>query len=131
VDYYLSSHKYIKFILETIFNFIFGIYIWLLFPAFIFCLLLRDNNVFGLFQILIVFIIYYKYIKIAGMRFNSISNIFTYTKILIGCNALILTILYAIQFLNKPPVSIFYTLIAQKEGFGARGIAYKQWKLNI
>ena len=116
VDYYLSSHKYIKFILETIFNFIFGIYIWLLIPAFIFCLLLRDNNVFGLFQILIVFIIYYKYIKIVGMRFNSISNIFTYTKILIGCNALNSTILYAVQFLNKPPVSIFYTLVSQKEG---------------
>ena len=116
VEYYLSSHKYIKFILETIFNFIFGVYIWLLFPAFIFCLLLKDNNVFGLFQILIVFIIYYTYIKIVGIRFNSISNIFTYTKILIGCSALTLTILYAVQFLNKPPVSIVYTLIAQKEG---------------
>jgi hypothetical protein len=28
------------------------------------------------------------------------------------------------QYLNE-------NLIAQKEGFGARGIVYKQWKLNI
>ena len=116
VEHNFSSHEFIKFIFETIFNFIFGIYIWLLIPAFIYCLLLRDNNVFGLFQLLIVFIIYYKYIKIVGVKFISISNIFTYTKILIGCNVLNLTLLYAVQFLNKPPVSVFYALISQREG---------------
>ena len=110
VEYNLSNHEYIKFIFETIFNFIFGIYIWLLIPCFIFCLLIRDNNVFGLFQLLIVFIIYYKYIKIVGIKFNSLSNIFTFTKILIVSNIFNLTTLYAIQFLNKPPMSIWYAL---------------------
>ena len=110
VQYNFASHEYIKFILETIFNFIFGIYIWLLIPCFIYCLLIRDNNVFGLFQLLIVFIIYYKYIKIVGIKFNSLSNIFTYTKILIMSNVFNLTMLYAIQFLNKPPMSIWYGL---------------------
>ena len=110
VQYNFASHQYIKFILETIFNFIFGIYIWLLVPAFIYCLLIRDNNVFGLFQLLIVFIIYYKYIKIVGIKFNSLSNIFTYTKILIMSNVFNLTMLYAIQFLNRPPMSIWYGL---------------------
>ena len=116
VEHNFSSHEFIKFILETIFNFIFGIYIWLLIPAFIYCLLLRDNNVFGLFQLMIVFIIYYKYIKIVGVKFNSISNIFTYTKILIVCNVFNLTMLYAVQFLNKPPVSVWYALISEREG---------------
>ena len=116
VEYNLSSHEFIKFILETIFNFIFGIYIWLLIPAFIYCLLLRDNNVFGLFQLLIVFIIYYKYIKIVGVKFHSISNIFTYTKILIVSNVFNLIMVYAVQFLNKPPVSVWYALISQREG---------------
>ena len=114
VQYNLSSHEYIKFILETIFNFIFGIYIWLLIPCFIYCLLIRDNNVFGLCQLLIVFIIYYKYIKIVGIKFNSLSNIFTYTKILIISNVFNLTMLYAIQFLNKPPMSIWYNLTSEK-----------------
>ena len=112
-EYNLSNHEYIKFILETIFNFIFGIYIWLLIPCFIYCLLIRDNNVFGLFQLLIVFIIYYKYIKIVGEKFNLLSNIFTYTKILIISNVFNLTTLYAIQFLNKPPMSIWYALISE------------------
>jgi ABC-type multidrug transport system fused ATPase/permease subunit len=65
---------------------------------------------------MIVFIIYYKYIKIVGVKFNSISNIFTYTKILIVCNVFNLTILYAVQFLNKPPVSVWYALISEREG---------------
>ena len=116
VEHNLSSHEFIKFILETIFNFIFGIYIWLLIPVFIFCLLLRDNNVFGLFQLLIVFMIYYKYIKIVGVKFNSIYNIFTYTKILIVTNVFNLIMLYAVQFLNKPPVSVWYALISEREG---------------
>ena len=116
VEHNLSSHEFIKFILETIFNFIFGIYIWLLIPSFIYCLLLRDNNVFGLFQLLIVFIIYYKYIKIVGEKFSTLSNIFTYTRILIGCNVFNLTMLYAVQFLNKPPVSVWYALISEREG---------------
>ena len=107
------NYEYIKFILETIFNFIFGIYIWLLIPYFIFCLLIRDNNAFGLFQLLIVYIIYYKYIKIVGIKFNSLSNIFTFTKILIISNIFNLTTLYAIQFLNKPPISIWYALISE------------------
>ena len=110
VQYNLASHEYIRFILETIFNFIFGIYIWLLIPCFIYCLLLRDNNILGLIQLLIVFIIYYKYIKIVGIKFNSLSNIFTYTKILIISNVFNLTMLYAIQFLNKPPMCIWYGL---------------------
>ena len=110
VQYNLGSHEYIKFILETMFNFIFGIYIWLLIPCFIYCLLIRDNNVFGLFQLFIVFIIYYKYIKIVGIKFNSLSNIFTFTKILIISNVFNLTMLYAIQFLNKPPASVWYGL---------------------
>ena len=115
VEHYLSSHEFIKFILETIFNFIIGIYIWLLIPAFIFCLLLKDNNVFGLIQLLIVFIIYYKYIKIVGVKFNSLSNIFTYTRILIIVNVFNLTMLYAVQFLNKPPVSVWYALTSEKK----------------
>ena len=114
VQYNFASHEYIRFILETIFNFIFGIYIWLLIPCFIYCLLIRDNNVFGLFQLLIVFIIYYKYIKIVGIKFNSLSNIFTYTKILIIANVFNLTMLYAIQFLNRPPMSIWYGLSSDK-----------------
>ena len=114
VQYNFASHEYIRFILETIFNFIFGIYIWLLIPCFIYCLLIRDNNVFGLFQLLIFFIIYYKYIKIVGIKFNSLSNIFTYTKILIIANVFNLTMLYAIQFLNKPPMSIWYGLSSDK-----------------
>ena len=114
VQYNLASHEYIKFILETIFNFIFGIYIWLLIPLFIYCSLIRDNNVFGLFQLFIVFIIYYKYIKIVGIKFNSLSNIFTYTKILIIANVFNLTMLYAIQFLNRPPMSIWYGLSSDK-----------------
>ena len=113
VEFNLSNHEYIKFILETMFNFIFGIYIWLLIPCFIYCLLIRDNNVFGLFQLLIVFIIYYKYIKIVGEKFNNLSNIFLYTKILIISNIINLTTLYAIQFLNKPPMSIWYALISE------------------
>ena len=114
VQYNLATHEYIKFILETIFNFIFGIYIWLLIPCFIYCLLLRDNNILGLIQLLIVFIIYYKYIQIVGIKFNSLSNIFTYTKILIISNVFNLTMLYAIQFLNKPPMSIWYGLNSDK-----------------
>ena len=125
IAYYLLFLEYIgqtsklfklcktKIFSETIFNFIFGIYIWLLIPCFIFCLLIRDNNVFGLFQLLIVFIIYYKYIKIVGIKFNSLSNIFTFTKILIISNIFNLTTLYAIQFLNKPPMSIWYALISE------------------
>ena len=114
VQYNLASHEFIKIILETMFNFIFGIYIWLLIPCFIYCLLIRDNNLYGLFQLFIVFIIYYKYIKIVGIKFNSLSNIFTYTKILIISNVFNLTMLYAIQFLNKPPASVWYGLSTDK-----------------
>ena len=63
-----------------------------------------------------MFIIYYKYIKIVGVKYTSISNIFTYTKILMIANVFILFILYAIQFLNKPPVSVWYALISKREG---------------
>ena len=114
VQYNFDSYEIIKLIFEIIFNFIFGIYIWLLIPCFIYCLLIRDNNVFGLFQFLIVFIIYYKYIKIVGIQFNNLSNIFTYTNILIITNVFNIIMLYAIQFLNKAPMSIWYNLSSEK-----------------
>ena len=50
IEYNLASYTYVKFILNTLFNFIFGVYIWLLIPCFLFCLLIYDNNCLSLFQ---------------------------------------------------------------------------------
>ena len=56
----------IKFILITICDFIFGIYIWLIIACFIICFSMIENNILFLFELFIIFIIYYKYIKIAS-----------------------------------------------------------------
>ena len=110
IEYNFSQYIYIKFILNTLFNFIFGIYIWLLIPCFILCLLLHDNNCFALFQLLIVFVIYYKYIKVVGNRFKKMSNIYTYTKLLIITTVLYFSIIYIIQLINKQPLSLWFNL---------------------
>ena len=102
IEYNLGSFTYIKFILNTLFNFIFGIYIWLLIPCFLFCLLIYDNNCLSLFQLTIVFIIYYKYIRIVNTKYKSKQNIYLYTRILIVTNILNLIIEYILQFLNNP-----------------------------
>ena len=100
IEYNFSSYIYIKFILNTLFNFIFGVYIWLLIPCFIYCLLFFDNNFLSLFQLTIVFVIYYKYIRIVNTKFKSIQKIYKYTRILIFTNIIYLIIEYISQFLN-------------------------------
>ena len=102
IEYNLGSFTYVKFILNTLFNFIFGIYIWLLIPCFLFCLLIYDNNCVSLFQLTIVFVIYYKYIRIVNTKFKSNKNIYIYTRILIITNIFNLIIEYILQFLNNP-----------------------------
>ena len=101
IEFNLSNFTYLKFILNTLFNFIFGVYIWLLIPCFISCLLVFDNNFLSLFELTIVFMIYYKYIRIVNMKFKSLQNIYIYTRILIFTNILYLIIQYIIQFLNN------------------------------
>ena len=115
IEYYLGSFTYIKFILNTLFNFIFGIYIWLLIPCFLFCLLIYDNNCLSLFQITIVFIIYYKYIRIVNTKFKSEQNIYRYTRILIITNIFNLIIEYILQFLNNPYFLIHLNLYHPKK----------------
>ena len=86
IEFNLGTHNYIKFVLTTLTNFIFGIYIWLLIPGFVFCLVMEDNNLIFLFDLLIIFFIYYKYIQITSNNYSNldqISNIFIYTWILI------------------------------------------------
>ena len=121
IEYNLSSYTYIKFILNTLFSFIFGIYIWLLIPCFLFSLLIHDNNCISLFQLTIVFIIYYKYIKIVNIKFKSDHKIYRYTITLIFTNIFNLIIEYILQIFNNqiflvnlylyyPKKTIFYKM---------------------
>ena len=117
VEFNLGSHNYIKFVLTTLINFIFGIYIWLLIPGFVACLIMQDNNFIFFLQLLIIFFIYYKYIQIANNNYSSVENIesiFIYTWVLILSTILNLIIIYAIQFLNKRPISTLYPLFNYK-----------------
>ena len=100
----------IKFFLITIFDFIFGVYIWLIIPCFIVCLQLKDNNLLFLFQLFITFIIYYKYIKIAGNKYQNNENIFIYVWFLILSSIINFVIIYIVQFLNKRPLSFWNAL---------------------
>ena len=113
----LGTHNYIKLVLTTMINFIFGIYIWLLIPGFVTCLIMQDNNLIFLLQLLIIFFIYYKYIQITNSNYSNlerVSNIFKYTWTLIFTTILNLTIIYVIQFLNKRPLSTYYALFSFK-----------------
>ena len=113
VEFNLGTHNYIKFVLTTLINFIFGIYIWLLIPGFVACLIMQDNNFIFFLQLLIIFFIYYKYIQIANSNYSKVENIesiFIYTWALILSTILNLIIIYAIQFLNKRPISALYPL---------------------
>ena len=117
IELYLGSHNYIKILLSTIINFLFGIYIWLLIPVFVACLLMQDNNFIFFAQFIIIFIIYYKYIKIVNNNFSDfdqITNIFNYTWPLIFSTIINLTLIYFFQFLNKRPLSVFYSLFSFK-----------------
>ena len=117
IELYIGAHNYIKILLSTIVNFLFGIYLWLLIPVFVGCLLLQDNNFIFFIQFIIIFIIYYKYIKIVNNNFSDfdqISNIFNYTLILIFSTIINLTLIYFFQFLNKRPLSVFYSLFSFK-----------------
>ena len=107
-EYNLASYTYVKFILNTLFNFIFGVYIWLLIPCFLFCLLIYDNNCLSLFQLTIVFIIYYKYIRIVNSKFKRKQNIYLYTKILIYTNIFNFIVEYIIQFMNNPYYIVYF-----------------------
>ena len=117
IELHLGTHNYIKILLSTIVNFLFGVYIWLLIPGFVFCLLMQDNNFIFFVQFIIIFIIYYKYIKIVNNNFSDfdqISNIFKYTWPLIFSTILNLSLIYFFQFLNKRPISVFYSLFSNK-----------------
>ena len=117
IELYLGTHNYIKILLSTIINFLFGIYIWLLIPGFVFCLLMQDNNFIFFVQFIIIFIIYYKYIKIVNNNFSDsdqISNIFKYTWPLIFSTIFNLTLIYSFQFINKRPLSVFYSMFSNK-----------------
>ena len=113
----LGTHNYIKLVLSTLTNLVFGIYIWLLIPCFVTCLIMQDNNLIFLLQLLILFFIYYKYIQIANNNYSNIeqvANIFKYTWSLIFTTILNLTIIYCMQFLNKRPISVLYSLLSFK-----------------
>ena len=113
----LGTHNYIKLVLSTLTNLIFGVYIWLLIPGFVACLIMQDNNLIFLMQFLIIFFIYYKYIQIANGNYSNlelVSNIFKYTWTLIFSTILNLILIYVIQFLNKRPLSVFYSLLSFK-----------------
>ena len=113
IDSNLGTHNYIKLMLTTLSNFIFGVYIWLLIPGFVTCLIMQDNNLIFLIQFFIIFFIYYKYIQITNGNYSDlekISNIFKYTWALIFSTILNFTIIYVIQFLNKRPLSAYYSI---------------------
>ena len=111
----LTTHNYIKLVLTTLSNFIFGIYIWMLIPGFVICLIMQDNNLIFLLQLIILFFIYYKYIQITNCNYSNleqVSNIFKYTWTLIFSTILNLTVIYTMQFLNKRPISVLYLLFS-------------------
>ena len=103
-------HINIRYLLNTICDFLFGIYIWLLIPCLIIFLLLQENNLFFLIQLLITFIIYYKYIKITGINYKRLHGIFFYTKLMITTSIIFLSAVYISQFLNKKPFSLWFAL---------------------
>ena len=100
----------IKFILITICDFIFGIYIWLIIACFIICFSMIENNILFLFELFIIFIIYYKYIKIASNKYQNNENIFFYVWLLILSSIINFVIIYILQFLNKRPLSFWNVL---------------------
>ena len=117
IEFNFSKFTYFKFILNTLFNFIFGIYIWLLIPCFVYCLLVFDNNCLSLFELTIVFVIYYKYIRIVNMKFKSIQKIYKYTRILIFANIIYLILEYIVQFLNDSEFLILIFLSYPNQKF--------------
>ena len=110
IDQNQQLGKTMKFTLITICDFIFGVYIWLIIACFIACLQLSDNNILFLIQLFIIFIIYYKYIKIAGNKYQNNENIFTYVWILILSSLINFSVIYIFQFLNKRPLSFWNVL---------------------
>ena len=113
----LGTHNYIKLILTTLTNLVFGVYIWLLIPGFVTCLVMQDNNLIFFMQLIIIFFIYYKYIQIANNNYSKleqIANIFKYTWCLIFSTILNLLMIYMLQFLNKRPISVLYLLFSFK-----------------
>ena len=100
----------IKFILITLCDFIFGIYIWLIIACFIICFSMIENNILFLFELFIIFIIYYKYIKIASNKYQNNENIFFYVWLLILSSIINFVIIYILQFLNKRPLSFWNVL---------------------
>ena len=95
-------------------DFIFGIYLWLLIPCVVFCLMLQDNNVIFFIELLIVFVIYYKYIKITSNGYKDLCNIYFYTWMMIFSSIIVLCIIYIAQFLNKKPFSLWYALTSTR-----------------
>ncbi|MCQ2815660.1 MAG: hypothetical protein MJ252_00190, partial [archaeon] len=106
-------HSYIKMALNVIADFIFGFYIWLLIPLQIICILLLENNLLFLIQLLISFIVYYKYISIVGKEFNKVGNIFMYTSLLICLSCIVFGMEYLCQLLNKKPFNIWTLVLTQ------------------
>ena len=97
----------IKFILITLCDFIFGIYIWLIILFFIIYFSRVENNILFLFNLFIIFIIYYKYIKISSNKYQNNENIFFYVWLLILSSIINFVLIYIIQFLNKRPLSFY------------------------
>ena len=78
---------------------------------------MQDNNFIFFFQFIIIFLIYYKYIKIVNNNFSDfdqISNIFRYTWPLIFSTIFNLTLIYSFQFINKRPLSVFYSMFSNE-----------------
>ena len=119
-----NLHNNLKYILNTVCDFLFGIYIWLLIPCLIIFLLQQENNMFFLVQLLITFIIYYKYIKITGINYKKLHGIFFYTKLMIITSVILFSTIYISQFLNKKPFSLWYALtdLRTKKKFELIGI---------
>ena len=114
IEHKLHFHSNLKFILNTMCDFIFGIYLWLLIPCVVFCLMLQDNNVIFFIELLIVFVIYYKYIKITSNGYKDLCNIYFYTWMMIFSSIIVLCIIYIAQFLNKKPFSLWYALTSTR-----------------
>ena len=118
----LKIHPEIKFLLTTLFDFIFGIYMWLLIPIFLYILLMKENNILFLIQLVITFFVYYKFIKIVGNTFKNLENIFLYTYLLMLCSIFNFLTVYIIQILNKKPLSNWINLKSKdKKMFGYIG----------
>ena len=119
----LKIHPEIKFLLTTLFDFIFGIYMWLLIPIFLYILLMKDNNILFLIQLVITFFVYYKFIKIVGNTFKNLENIFFYTSFLMISSIFNFCSVYVIQILNKEALSKWFKLTSNdKKIFGYIGL---------